>query len=144
MAAFLSQANLSRIPREVIRPRYDRRGIDIGIVHFGPGAFHRVHQAWFVDKVLRDDPRWGICAVSLRSTDVRDALVPQDGFSSLPSTVMNISEVVAKARSIVALAHQAIVKLERFLQIPVLQELVGSGKFVLRRGRFVRAGTSGD
>ena len=83
MADFLSQANLGRVPREVKRPGYDRRAVDIGIVHFGPGAFHRVHQAWFVDKLLENDPRWGICAVSLRSTDVRDALVPQDGLYTL-------------------------------------------------------------
>jgi len=79
MADFLSQANLARVSREVRRPAYDRRAIDIGIVHFGPGAFHRVHQAWFVEKVLASDPRWGICAVSLRSPDVRDALARKMG-----------------------------------------------------------------
>jgi fructuronate reductase len=83
MAEFLSQANLARLPREVKRPAYDRRAVDIGIVHFGPGAFHRVHQAWFVEKLLATDRRWGICAVSLRSTDLRDALVPQDGLYTL-------------------------------------------------------------
>src|ERR1700730_1843036 len=83
MAEFLSQANLARVPREVKRPAYDRRTVDIGIVHFGPGAFHRVHQAWFVEKLLASDLRWGICAVSLRSTDVRDDLVPQDGVYTL-------------------------------------------------------------
>jgi fructuronate reductase len=82
---FLSQANLAQVPREVKRPAYDRRAVDIGIVHFGPGAFHRVHQAWFVDELLARDPRWGICEVSLRSTDVRDALVPQDGLYTLAS-----------------------------------------------------------
>ncbi|HYD36568.1 MAG TPA: hypothetical protein VEA60_03080, partial [Allosphingosinicella sp.] len=40
-----------------------------GIVHFGPGAFHRAHQADFVDRLLRHDRRWGIAAVSLRSAD---------------------------------------------------------------------------
>jgi fructuronate reductase len=83
MVNFLSQANLARMPREVKRPSYDRRAVGIGIVHFGPGAFHRVHQAWFVEKLLASDPRWGICAVSLRSTDVRDALAPQDGLYTL-------------------------------------------------------------
>jgi fructuronate reductase len=82
---FLSQVNLARVPREVKRPAYDRTRVEIGIVHFGPGAFHRVHQAWFVDKLLASDPRWGICEVSLRSTDVRDALVPQDGLYTLAS-----------------------------------------------------------
>src|SRR5262249_14663292 len=78
MMDFLSQANLARVAREVKRPGYDRRAVDVGIVHFGPGAFHRVHQAWFIEKLLASDTRWGICGVALRSTDVRDALAPQD------------------------------------------------------------------
>src|SRR3569832_486073 len=82
---FLSQANLALVLRVVFRSAYDRSTVGIGIVHFGPGAFHRVHQAWFVDKLLASDPRWGICEVSLRSTDVRDALVPQDGLYTLAS-----------------------------------------------------------
>jgi len=97
MPDFLSQANLTRVAREVKRPAYDRRAIDIGMVHFGPGAFHRVHQAWFVDKLLGSDPRWGICAVSLRSTDVRDALVPQDGLYTLAVLDASISYQVIGA-----------------------------------------------
>jgi fructuronate reductase len=83
MTAFLSQANLARVPREVQRPGYDRRAVDVGIVHFGPGAFHRAHQAWFIEKLLATDPRWGICGVSLRTADARDALAPQDGLYTL-------------------------------------------------------------
>jgi fructuronate reductase len=51
----------------------------IGIVHFGPGAFHRAHQADYVDRLLRDDPRWGIAAVSLRSGGTIEALRRQQG-----------------------------------------------------------------
>lgn len=50
-----------------------------GIVHFGPGAFHRAHQADYVDRLLDTDPRWGIAAVSLRSVDVVEALRRQQG-----------------------------------------------------------------
>ncbi len=50
-----------------------------GIVHFGPGAFHRAHQADYVDRLLREDPRWGIAAVSLRSPATIEALRRQDG-----------------------------------------------------------------
>ena len=50
-----------------------------GIVHFGPGAFHRAHQADYVDRLLRDDPRWGIAAVSLRSPGTVEALRRQQG-----------------------------------------------------------------
>jgi fructuronate reductase len=50
-----------------------------GIVHFGPGAFHRAHQADYVDRLLKDDPRWGIAAVSLRSAGTIAALRRQRG-----------------------------------------------------------------
>lgn len=79
----LSPATLDRLPPEVARPGYDRGAIATGIVHFGPGAFHRVHQAWYVERLLPRDPRWGICAVSLRSADLHEALAPQDGLYTL-------------------------------------------------------------
>lgn len=50
-----------------------------GIVHFGPGAFHRAHQADYIDRLLDDDPRWGIAAVSLRSGGTVEALRRQSG-----------------------------------------------------------------
>ena len=50
-----------------------------GIVHFGPGAFHRAHQADYIDRLLRHDPRWGIAAVSLRSPGTIEALNRQHG-----------------------------------------------------------------
>src|SRR3954470_334416 len=50
-----------------------------GIVHFGPGAFHRAHQADYIDRLLAKDPRWGIAAVSLRSPATINALGRQSG-----------------------------------------------------------------
>ncbi|HEX7851521.1 MAG TPA: mannitol dehydrogenase family protein [Sphingomonas sp.] len=55
----------------------------IGIVHFGPGAFHRAHQADYIDRLLDLDPRWGIAAVSMRSRGTVDALAAQDGLYTL-------------------------------------------------------------
>lgn len=64
--------------------RYPREQCGIGIVHLGIGAFHRAHQAWYTDLVLRNHPGdWAICGVSLRSPTVRDQLQPQQGFYSL-------------------------------------------------------------
>ncbi|HEX9932352.1 MAG TPA: mannitol dehydrogenase family protein [Allosphingosinicella sp.] len=51
----------------------------VGVVHFGPGAFHRAHQADYIDRLLGDDPRWGIAAVSLRSRGTVEALKRQQG-----------------------------------------------------------------
>ncbi|MGH8178279.1 MAG: mannitol dehydrogenase family protein [Steroidobacter sp.] len=65
--------------RDVQLPGYARSGVRTGVVHFGPGAFHRVHQACYLDDALARDPRWGVAEVSLHSAAVRDALAPQDG-----------------------------------------------------------------
>jgi len=79
----LSDATLAVLPADVAQPAYDRAATRIGIVHLGVGAFHRAHQAVYIDDVLADDPDWAICGVSLRSPDVRDALRPQDGLYTL-------------------------------------------------------------
>jgi len=74
----LRSATLAAARPDVGRPGYDRDETRIGIVHFGPGAFHRAHQAWYVDRLLEHDPRWAICGVSLKSAAARAALAPQD------------------------------------------------------------------
>ena len=66
-----------------IKPAYDPAMLEIGVVHFGPGAFHRAHQAAYFDALAATDTRWGICGVSLHSAGVRDALKPQDGLYTL-------------------------------------------------------------
>lgn len=67
---------------DIAAPRH-RGAIGTGIVHFGPGAFHRAHQAVYIDTLLDHDPRWGIAAVSLRSAGTVDALAAQDGLYTL-------------------------------------------------------------
>jgi fructuronate reductase len=79
----LAPSTLPGIPQTVVRPAYDRAATHVGIVHLGAGAFHRAHQAVYVDDLLADEPRWAISAVSLNSRDVRDALQPQDGLYTL-------------------------------------------------------------
>ncbi|HUD29888.1 MAG TPA: mannitol dehydrogenase family protein [Novosphingobium sp.] len=79
----LSQASLAALPASVARPQYDRGVVRPGVVHFGPGAFHRAHQAAAFDTLLAQDPRWGLTGVSLNSRGVADALNPQDGLYTL-------------------------------------------------------------
>lgn len=79
----LSMATLPLARPEAVRPAYDRSGSRVGVVHFGPGAFHRAHQAFYFDRMLALDPGLAISAVSLRSDAVRAALSPQDGLYSL-------------------------------------------------------------
>ncbi|MBO9714213.1 mannitol dehydrogenase family protein [Sphingomonas sp.] len=79
----LSRAALASIPASIHRPGHDLAGVSTGIVHFGPGAFHRAHQAAAIDRLLDADPRWGIAAVSLRSGGATDALKAQQGLYTL-------------------------------------------------------------
>ncbi|RWP00407.1 MAG: mannitol dehydrogenase family protein [Mesorhizobium sp.] len=80
----LSNSTLQALPALAAIPGYDRDEIVPGIVHLGVGAFHRAHQAAYVDDCLATgETDWGIVGVSLRSADTRDALAPQDGVYTL-------------------------------------------------------------
>jgi len=79
----LSDATLPDVRAPVRTPAYDRAAARAGVVHFGPGAFHRAHQAWYFDRMLASRLDMAVCAVSLRTPDVRDALAPQDGLYAL-------------------------------------------------------------
>ena len=59
------------IPLNITATRYDRAACQIGIVHLGFGAFHRAHQAVYVDDYMdvSGDLRWGIAAVNLRGSE---------------------------------------------------------------------------
>lgn len=74
----LSETALNAVRPGILLPGYDRNAARIGIVHIGPGAFHRVHQAAYADALLHRDPRWAISALSLKSSGLQDALAPQD------------------------------------------------------------------
>jgi len=80
----LSQAGLADLPKDIAGPAYDRDAVSPGIVHLGIGAFHRAHQAVYVDAALgAGETGFGIIAASLRSPGTRDALTPQDGLYAL-------------------------------------------------------------
>ena len=85
----LSPEALAGLPADVARPLYDRDAQAVGIVHFGIGAFHRAHQAWYTDAAMnlgaerRDDADWMITGVSLRSPGVARQMNPQGGLYSV-------------------------------------------------------------
>ena len=65
-------------------PAYDRSRLKTGIVHFGPGMFHRAHQAWYTDATLAaGNDSWGIEGAELRETDIDARLNPQNGLYTL-------------------------------------------------------------
>lgn len=56
---------------QVYATSYDRSACAIGVVHLGFGAFHRAHQAVYIDDYMNasGDLRWGIAAVNLRASE---------------------------------------------------------------------------
>lgn len=91
----LSQRTLTELPHEIARPAYDRNRMTAGIVHIGVGGFHRAHQAFYTDALMRqglgqgpdesDGSAWGICGVGLRDADqtMAEVLGAQDGLYTL-------------------------------------------------------------
>jgi fructuronate reductase len=80
----LAQATLDRLAPDIARFDYDREAQRVGIVHFGLGAFHRAHQAWYTDLAMSGgESDWAIAGVSLRSPAVAEQLNPQDGLYTL-------------------------------------------------------------
>ena len=80
----LTPDTVSLLPASVQRPQYRREDCGTGIVHLGIGAFHRAHQAVYVDDALgKFGGDWRIVGVSLRSSAVREQLAPQDGLYTI-------------------------------------------------------------
>ncbi|MBO9670864.1 MAG: mannitol dehydrogenase family protein [Sphingobium sp.] len=80
----MSLETLPSLDERIATPAYDRSALAEGVVHLGLGAFHRAHQAAYLDTVAASgDHRWGIVGVSLRSAGVRNRLAPQDGLYTL-------------------------------------------------------------
>lgn len=83
----LCRATLDRLPDGVAGLAYNPSQITAGIVHLGPGAFHRAHLARYVHTLMNDGQAmdWGIIGAGLTpfDTGVHDALSPQDWLYTL-------------------------------------------------------------
>ncbi|MBX9801560.1 MAG: mannitol dehydrogenase family protein [Caulobacteraceae bacterium] len=83
----LCRATLDRLPDGVAGLTYNPSQITAGIVHLGPGAFHRAHMARYVHALMSDGQAmdWGIVGAGLTpfDTGVRHALSPQDWLYTL-------------------------------------------------------------
>ena len=97
------------IKSQISASDYDRSQCDIGIVHLGFGAFHRAHQAVYIDEFMAqsDDLRWGIAAVNLRAAEsesfaaTADEITKCDGYYLKSVSPDNVTEY-AKIRSHIA------------------------------------------
>ena len=73
----LGTGTLTSLAGSLAVPAYDRSRVRAGIVHLGVGAFHRSHQAMYVDRLLEQGLAhdWGICGVGVLPSDRRMAEV---------------------------------------------------------------------
>ena len=78
----LRSNNLGALRSDVRVPTFDRRQLQPHTVHIGVGAFHRAHQAVYLDDLLemKSAERWGECGIGALAADVRmrDALEGQN------------------------------------------------------------------
>ena len=128
----LSAATLDRLGSGVERFAYDRDAQAVGIVHFGIGAFHRAHQAWYTDRAMNGgDCDWAIAGVSLRSAGVAEQMDPQDGLYSVTENsaagssrrvVGAVREVLVASRSRSALAVRLIAPSTRLVSLTVTEK----------------------
>jgi mannitol 2-dehydrogenase len=96
----LSLDTLEVLPSNVARPQYSRTALSAGILHFGPGNFHKAHQAVYLDRLMNKgvDHDWGIVGASVMPGDakLREITLSQD----LLSTVVTQSATVSEAQVI--------------------------------------------
>jgi hypothetical protein len=82
----LCEATLHVHASHVRVPTYDRSTLTPGVVHLGVGAFHRAHQAVYLDDLAeRGFSTWGVVGVALRRRAMKEALEPQDGLFTVVS-----------------------------------------------------------
>ena len=67
MTERLGAGLLPRLPDVVRRPAFDPVALECGIVHLGIGAFHRAHQAVYLQRLLTaGDASWQLAGGNLR------------------------------------------------------------------------------
>jgi len=94
---------------QIVTPQYDRENTEIGIVHLGPGAFHRAHQAVYTENAMNlAGGNWGICGVSLRSATARDVLAKQDNLYTLAILDKEINyQIIGAIKEILVASEQS-------------------------------------
>lgn len=92
----------------IFETTYDRDACAVGVVHLGFGAFHRAHQAQYIDDYMQTtgDLAWGIAAVNLRGAEA-DAFAAHTAWDNgylLKSTTPEGDVELRRIRSHVAFA----------------------------------------
>lgn len=127
--------SLECISGEATRPGYQPARHACGIVHLGAGAFHRAHQAVYTDDALiAEGGDWRITGVSLRGTDVADAMLPQNGLYTLIErgageargrVIASVDKVIAAVREPAAPLKALVSPQTRIVTLTVTEKAYG-------------------
>lgn len=104
----LNPRHLEKLRPSITGPQYDRTQAS-GVVHLGIGAFHRAHQAVYVDNLLElGETDWMITGASLRSQAVAQALNPQAGLFTVRATddTQDHLRVIGSVKDVIAATAQ--------------------------------------
>jgi Mannitol dehydrogenase Rossmann domain len=104
----LDAATLRTPPPGLAVPSYDRRAVEVGVVHFGVGAFHRPTRPCTSTGSSRPATSpGGVCGVGVLPGDtaVRDALTGQDGLYTLLTVEPDGTEHARVVGSLVEVLH---------------------------------------
>ena len=111
----LSRSVLPQLPPSVRQPHYDRENLEIGMAHIGVGAFHRCHQAEFIDDMLEARfGRWGVLGVNLTTPSLAELLTPQDCLYSRTLRQDAHAETRIVGELEIVVAHHVRVQIGRF------------------------------
>src|ERR1700735_4945075 len=106
----LNRSFLPELAPSVRQPQYDRDSLQIGMAHIGVGAFHRCHQAEFIDDMLEAQfGRWGVLGVNLTAPNLADLLIPQDCLYSrtLRQDARAETRIIGALRQVIDIADKA-------------------------------------
>jgi len=148
----LNSSTLASLPSTLEPLTYSRNDgcsqVQAGIVHFGVGAFHRSHQALYLDKVLAHTGslEWGIAGVGLLSFDLpmRDAMKAQDCLYTVHEKQPNGNTTTRVVQSIVEYiyAPDDYDNVVRRLLVPAVRivslTITEGGYLMNNRGEFLR------
>lgn len=107
----MDNALTSSLAPAVARPGYDRGDVRAGIAHLGVGNFHRVHQAFYLDRCLADPAQhgWGILGIGVLDNPAErekaQALRAQQGLYTLTICPPDASASVRLIGSLVEYLH---------------------------------------
>lgn len=106
----LDETTRAKLPAGVRQPAYDRAALRVGHAHIGVGAFHRCHQAEYVEDMLeaRLGP-WGLVGVNLHPPRIAQAMAAQDGLytRTLRQDVSAQTRLIGCHRALVEVADAA-------------------------------------